>query len=158
VKSHVRTGAAVLLLLSLAAFASAVSGHYDWRWGQPQLQYEDVTNNDDIKLTDRNGSRAADVQQDGSATLARVIFEEIDHSVWVLPITNGSKGTLEQPDAAAGEAPCIAFGTSTCWVDALWHKQEGHEAWHARRTSGGWDALSLGEGVSNVRLFALSYR
>ena len=53
---------AVLLLLSIAAVGLATYIPYDWRWGGPVNQYEDVVSPYvDVKLTDRNSSRAADV-------------------------------------------------------------------------------------------------
>jgi hypothetical protein len=40
-KHHKGIREVVLLFLSMAALALAVSGRYDWRWGQPVFQHED---------------------------------------------------------------------------------------------------------------------
>jgi hypothetical protein len=71
----------VLLLLSLAALALAVTGRYDWRWSPPIEQYERPYG--DVKLTNQNGSRAADMwSQSSNDWYNRIAFEDgYDHSI-----------------------------------------------------------------------------
>jgi hypothetical protein len=150
---------AALLLVNMAALALATSGSHDWRWIEPVFQHEDENYN--INLTDRNGSRAADVWA-GDEVYARAIFEA-GYSIWVLPVEDGEAGNAVRPDPdAAGERPCLLIGPVHAYVGALWYKQSS-TAWFssadwAASYEPDWDvqeaisdgtynaALALGEG------------
>ena len=87
-KSRGRTVGAVLLLLSTTALVLAVSGSYCWQWGlQPQKDWEATG---DVILTDRNGSRAADMVYYDRHAWARAIFEDgYDQSINVAAVCDG---------------------------------------------------------------------
>jgi hypothetical protein len=156
-KHHKGIREVVLLFLSMAALALAVSGRYDWRWGQPVFQHEDESC--DINLTDRNGSRAADMwSQATSDVYARAIFEA-GHYIWVLPVLNGDvEDEPVLPDAdATGERPCLLISTGRTYVGALWYKQSS-TAWFC---SADWadsydpdwvDPEALSDGTYNAAL------
>ena len=117
-KSHARTSGAVLLLLSTTALVLAVGGRYCWQWGlQPQKDYSTTTG--DVILTDRNGSRAADMVHYNCGAYARAIFEKgYDQSIWVAAVHNGTPyGDPVQPDPnACGNHACMVIGASVSFA------------------------------------------
>jgi hypothetical protein len=142
VKYHTEICRALVILLNAATLASAVSGGYDWRWGQPLPQYDGTTG--DLRLTNQNGARAADIFSDGEHWYARAIFEDDnDHSIWVLPLEDGEitspPGEPVGPDPdASGDHACVLTTGLNGFVASLWHKTSGNAAWFC---SADWPGL-----------------
>ena len=128
-KSRGRTVGAVLLLLSTTALVLAVSGSYCWQWGlQPQKDWEATG---DVILTDRNGSRAADMVYYDRHAWARAIFEDgYDQSINVAAVCDGLRyEDPVQPDPnACGNHACMVIGESGFYVGALWHRSSDNAA------------------------------